>query len=383
MNVNVLLDNCTGCECCFNVCPKKAINMVADNEGFFYPKIDNNLCINCNLCYEKCPQNIDNSIKKNQSYFGFSKYSEVLSCASGGVCTFLSKKIIDLGGYVCGCVYDDNFNVLHLVTNKKEELEKMKSSKYVQSRVGDIYSVIKNLLLDKIVLFIGTPCQVAGIKSFVGNNINLYTIDIVCHGVPSPLLFKNYIAYLEQKYKSKLISYNFRFKNKGYWSQTVRYSFKNGKVKISEREYDKFDLDYKKRVNYRESCYKCKYSTIENRVGNITVGDFWGLNHNDPNYDRRGVSSIIVNDEKGKELLDFINEDLLFKVNRDSVLLKQDALCCPTVRPKERDNYYKELDDDFFWKKKQPRKPLKIYFLSLVPVFVKKFIKKVLKIIKK
>lgn len=377
MRVDSIIKNCYGCECCENVCHQNAIKMNYNNEGFYYPSIDNTLCNMCGLCYKKCPQNLD-YIRSFQEYYAFSKYSEVESCASGGIATCLSKLVLKLGGYVCGCVYDDDFNVVHIISKDENDIDKMKTSKYVQSSLNDSYIKIRDLLVDKLVLFIGTPCQVAGIKSFVGQNKNFYAIDLICHGVPSPLLFKYYINYLEKKYHSKLKSFNFRYKHKGVWGQTIRYSFNNGKSKIVPRDYDKYDLDYKKRVNYRESCYTCKFSNLLNRPGDITIGDFWGINHSDKNYDKSGVSSIIINTNKGKELLNLIDNNLYFSISKDDILLNQDALHGPSFRNKERDFYYKGLDDGFFDRKKQPKPSLKSRFSHIIPTPFKKILKKVL-----
>lgn len=378
MTIDNLQKNCYGCELCINVCPKNAIYMKANDEGFLYPVVNNSLCIDCGICFKKCPQSVNILVEK-QNYFGFSKFNEVLSCSSGGICTYLSKKILNLGGYICGCVYNDEFKVIHIVTNSSNDIEKMKNSKYVQSTIGECYKKIKKLLESNIVLFIGTPCQVLAIKNFIGDNKNLFTIDLICHGVSSPLLFEHYIKYLEKKNNSFLTSFNFRYKKNGIWGQIIKYSFANGRIKIVNREYDKYGSDYKNRVNYRESCYSCKFSFLDSRPGDITVGDFWGIDEKNLHYDKSGVSCFAVNSKKGEFLKKLIDNSLCFQISKENILYKQDALNGPTIRPKERDFYYNNIDNTFFKKKKQPRKKLSTIVSYFIPSKIKKIIKKVMK----
>lgn len=377
--VDSILSNCSGCECCLNVCPKGAIFFDFDKEGFLYPIIDNQKCINCGLCFNNCPQNKVYK-PKTQHFYGFSKWGDSVSCASGGISSYLSQRFIEKGGYVCGCIFDDSFLTKHILSNKFEDLEKMKSSKYLQSRLGDCYPLIKNKLdLNVPVLFIGTPCQVAGLKSFLKKDYNhFYTIDLICHGIPSPLLFQNYKKWLEKNYRSSLKYYNFRFKKDGVMGHTVKYTFQNNKSVVLPREFDKYDLDYKKRNNYRKSCYDCPYSNLASRVADLSVGDFWGLAQDNSNYDKRGVSSVISNSEKGEELIKMIEPIYLFGATKEDILNKQDALNGAFIKPIERESYYSNFDADFFKRKKSP-KNLKFYFKKIIPNGLKTFLKKILR----
>ena len=380
MNINLLLENCYGCELCANVCPKNAIQMFQNSEGFYYPKINDNLCVDCNVCYKKCPQNIAYK-SDNQKFYGFYKYDGATSCSSGGIATYLSKEFIERNGYVCGCVFDDEYNVLHIVSNKLYDVERMKNSKYLQSRQNDIFAQIEIILKKNIdVLYIGTPCQVASIKSYFGEKyLNLYTIDLVCHGVPSPLLFKYYKEWLENRYKSKLQYYNFRYKKDGRWGHTFKYMFENHKKVCVPWEYDKYGLDYKRRINYRNSCYNCKFANISQRPGDLTIGDFWGISSKDKRFDERGISSVISNSEKGQKLISLIEPDLLFECDKKLVLKDQDALNSPTARPLERELYYKNIDEGIFYRKEQPKLPFSYYIKRIVPRPIKRFLKRVKK----
>lgn len=380
-NIEKLLDKCYGCECCLNVCPKKAISFVSNKDGFLYPSIDNATCVECGLCYKHCPQVLSSSCTlKEKEFYGFSGWKDAITCASGGIVSMISSEFVKENGFVCGCAFDDEFVARHDLVNTIEGINKFKTSKYVQSSIGDCYDRIdKELKNGSKVLFIGTPCQVSGIKAFLNNDDNLFTIDIVCHGVPSPLLFKYYKEYLERKYKSNLTSFNFRYKKDGLWGHFFKYSFANKKEIIIEREYDKYGFDYMKRINYRESCYSCKYSNIENRPGDLTVGDFWGLPRSNERFSSKGVSSIVVNTLKGKELLKHVSAKELFQVTKEDVLRNQDALNGSSVRTMERDNYYEHFNPRFFDNKKTPKRTINVRIRSLLPKWIKRLIKKMLK----
>lgn len=296
-------NKCTGCSTCMNVCPKNCITMKENTQGILMPNINEEKCINCNLCVKKCPEN-------NQSefyvplrvYAGWSlDKEERRKSASGGIASEMYKYIINHGGMAVGTQYDENMNLVHKITNKMEEVKKYKGSKYVQSYIGKVYTQIeKELKESKKVIFIGTPCQVNGLKSFLKNKDDdkLITVDLVCHGVPPIKYLKDYLEYL--KIQKQIDNITFRGENNWHFT-----GYKKGK--IIYKKHNKEDLYYKAFLDglfYRENCYQCRYARKE-RVADITIGDFWGIGEEIPfNYEiEEGVSLILVNTGKGYELI--------------------------------------------------------------------------------
>ena len=286
---------CTGCLACLNICPRNCITVGYNERKELVPKIGDN-CINCQACVHICPSN--NNVRKyssNECYAVYSKSNRELS-SSGGVATELALQIISSGGSVCGAVLSDCV-VKHIVTNDISKTDNMRGSKYVQSNIGNCYREIKNLIkAGNEVLFIGTPCQVAGIKAVVGENERLYCIDLICHGTPSPL-------YLEEIIKSSCWNTdNISFRNKGEFVLSA-----DGKAsKISER----YMLSFLSGLTFRESCYQCDYAQNQ-RVGDITLGDFWEI-RNFPETEK-GVSLVLINNEKGKKLFETIEKNVFYE----------------------------------------------------------------------
>lgn len=350
-NILSLGKNCCGCNACEQVCPTNCIKFDYDNEGFLYPTVDESKCISCGKCVKHCPILSDVKCNSNPDVYA-AKYIDkkvVIKSSSGGVFMPLAKKFVDNGGVVFGCAFDENLVARHIAVEKAEDLYKLQSSKYVQSDIRGIYSQVKTALTqNKPTLFSGTGCQVAGLMSFLGKEYdNLFTIDIVCHGTPSPKLFEYYTDWLGKKLGGKLIEYNFRSKEKHGWDKY----FKASTADKSITKYGLFDPYYSafmKCTTYRESCYNCKYANAE-RVGDISLADFWGIEKFDPKfYDKNGVSLILVNSERGKKewielskQLDYIPStlELAKEYNKN--------LSSPSKRPKERDNIFDGFDSDF------------------------------------
>ncbi len=301
--------DCCGCAACMSACNKKAITMVADNTlGFLYPQINTSLCVNCGKCDLICQfkDNYNRYDNYNKPYVYAMRpldEKELMKSQSGAAFFILSNIILEEGGTVYGAVFDEKFNVIHSRATTKEEREKMRMSKYVQSDIQNIYPLIKNDLLEgKKVLFSGTPCQVAAIRSFLGKKLSekLYTIDIICHGVPSPKVWSDYLKYLKKKYHKSIISIITRDKKYGWASHNETYILEDGtkKTRATFRE-----LFYRHYI-VRDSCSNCKFTNTK-RVSDITIGDFWGWEkyHNDF-MDNKGISLIYINSDKGKELFE-------------------------------------------------------------------------------
>ena len=319
--IDVNHERCTGCMACANICPVKAIKISINDKGFEYPIIDKSICIKCGICDKICPITAS---KKNESnnrntpikiYAAKNKVENIrVKSSSGGVFYEISELILsEMNGCVCGAVYDENFEVKHIMTSKKEIRNNMQGSKYVQSKMGYLYKEIEEKLKEKKkVLFTGTPCEVDGVYKYLnGKNIdstNLYTCDIICHGVPSPGIYKEYLNKLEEKFSSKIKSINFRYKENEY-TQNIKIEFENGKQYISnyfkgDELYNLFLKDY----ILRDSCYRCNYASTK-RVSDITIGDFWGIEKTIKNFDdKKGVSLVLINTEKGKAIFGKVSD---------------------------------------------------------------------------
>ena len=299
--ISIINDSkCCGCRACENICPKKAIKMVENSEGFLYPVVDKEKCVNCGLCKKVCPWinkiKRDNYLEKNICYAAKSK-SKILQLkgSSGGIFGTIANYIINNNGLVVGAEMLNDFSVKHSIVDNKKDLEKLYGSKYVASDLNDVFSEIKKKLSDgKKVLFTGVPCQVAGLLNFLGKNYeNLITIDVICHGTPNQKIFKKYIDNMETKKKSKIIKYYFRNKKAGKWGsyKALMIIEKNGKkyIKKTHADFDPYYNNFLLGNSHRESCYSCPFAS-SNRVSDITLGDFWGIEKiDDKFYDFNGV----------------------------------------------------------------------------------------------
>ena len=390
MNTIEKLDKleCCGCGACFQKCPKQAIEMKENEEGFLYPVIDEKKCINCGLCTKVCPQLKkikEESTEYPKAYAMRNKNTEELKqSSSGGIFKVLANYVLENEGVVFGVAYDENLNVNHIKVKDKEKLKLLQGSKYVQSNINNTYKEAeKELKKNKIVLFSGTPCQIAGLNSFLMKDYdNLITCDLVCHGVPSQKLFKKYIEFLSEKFKSKVVKYNFRSKNKKGWGLVSQVETKDGKIRFVEPDFDPYYSNFLSSNTYRESCYKCYYSNC-NRVSNITLADYWGINRIHPKfYSEQGNSLILINNDKGKGVLDKIKDkielietDLNLATNYNKNLIK------PSPRHNLRDTIYLRIDE--LDAEKYIKNNLKIKYTvkkiikAIIPNKVKKILKRV------
>ncbi|MCD6483203.1 MAG: Coenzyme F420 hydrogenase/dehydrogenase, beta subunit C-terminal domain [Candidatus Aenigmarchaeota archaeon] len=307
------VQKCLGCFGCFNACPYGAIEMVISEEGFYIPRVNKNKCTNCGICQKVCPIISTPSIDrfpKPIAYAAWSKNNKIrLTSSSGGIFSELANIIFEYDSVVYGVVWDERFHPVHVEATKdeKEILEKIKGSKYVPSYVGDAYKkVVKNLSEGKKVLFVGTPCQIAALNNFVNHlkidKSNLYTVDLVCSGVPSLIVWKTYLEYISKKMGERnIVSVKFRDKSDGWSHRTIRIEFDDGYSYISPFLKDWFCWGFLSNQYLNSICYNCPFSKIP-RQGDLTIGDFWGV----PKklHDEKGVSVVLVNSKKGKELIE-------------------------------------------------------------------------------
>lgn len=343
--------DCCGCTLCYNTCPTHAIHMEPDEEGFLYPVIDQALCVDCNSCVNVCPLIYEGNYKEKaipEFLVAKHKSEEVLmNSTSGGAFTALSDAILKEGGVVYGVDYDDEFRVLHKRAETFEGRNRMRISKYVQSNLGDIFQQIKKDLMDKRkVLFTGTPCQAAGLRGYMGNSPlteNLYVCDLICHSIPSPLVWEDYKKLLEKEYGGKLTSIQFRSKiidwSRENSNKTFLFTTSNSQETHNDERF--YKLFFGKKTIMRPSCEQCRFTDIH-RASDITIADYWGIEKYAPEWmDAKGVSVILINNSKGTELLKKCNEELKYeKRPKEESLAEQQRLSEPVQFPDDRSKFW-------------------------------------------
>lgn len=341
--------DCMGCHACLSICPQNCISMDSDAEGFWYPKVNEDKCIKCGLCIKACPI-INETIVENEpvAYACINKDEEIrLESSSGGIFTLVAEEVIDNGGVVFGVGFDKDFNVVHSYVYNKEELSKFRGSKYVQSKIGDTYRQTKEFLEEgRKVLFTGTPCQISGLKSYLGKDYeNLFCMDNICHGVPSPKVWKKYVDFRERKSGSSTQRIAFRLKNEGWKLYSVSFLFKNDTEYRESLRKDLYMRAFLKDVCLRPSCYACEFKTLH-RESDITMADFWGIQRMLPNMDDdKGTSLIFVNSDNGQSMLEKIKDKLLYEEVGINEAVSYNSAAIKSVRynPK-RDSFFEELD---------------------------------------
>lgn len=352
------LNKCTGCMACVDICPKNAIN-IKDSLDAYNAVIDADKCINCNLCHKICQNNNNLELSKPIKWYqGWAEDEDVRSrSSSGGAATALMLSFVENGGYVCSCIFRDG-QFLFDVTNKKEDIGMFAGSKYVKSNPQGIYKKIKNLLNNgEKVLFIGLPCQVAALKLFVGEQLvdNLYTVDLICHGTPSPQLLQMFLKQYGYELKD-IKNIAFRKKNK--------FQVRDGdKGIITNGVTDSYIISFLNGVCYTENCYSCKYAQF-NRVSDITLGDSWGSDLSEEKD--KGVSLVLVQSDKGCELIE--KADLILKdVDINNAVANNKQLEHPSVKPIKYDRFFKSLKSGTSYNK------------SIFKAYKKQYIKQLIK----
>lgn len=374
---------CTGCSACMNVCPKHAIKMEVNREGFMVPVVDKNMCISCGLCKKVCPVlNTKKNDSINLCYVGYNNdKTERFTSSSGAVFSLIANYVLDNNGLVIGAMFDENNKLRHVAIEDKKMLDKLKGSKYLQSDLGDVFSYIKNNVNKRLILFVGTPCQVAGLKAYLKKDFaNLICLDLFCHGVPSPKLFAKYVEELEKKYNNKLIDYNFRDKRSGWDSYSNTAIF--NKKKVSQLSVDnKYMKLFLSDCALRESCYNCSFK-LGNKYSDITLGDFWGVKRYYPElYNNEGVSAIIINTLNGKAIFDKIKKDMTYKKCKlDEIVNSNPALKKSCNKNNNREKFFEDIDNliikDLI-EKYVPKQKFKIRFINKLKFIIKYILKKI------
>lgn len=391
----VLKNDCTGCRLCESVCPKGAIKMKNGELGVSYPEIDEALCIDCGLCTRTCPVKKDfyNDFAQQKIYAAVNKNKNyLLTSASGGVFSALAVKMLDNDGVVYGSAMvkdeQDILSVKHLRIDNKQDLHLLQGSKYVQSDMNGVYDDIKSdVKSGKKVLFSGTPCQVAAVKSLCGTPDNLVLVEVICHGVPSQQLFTDYLKTFNN---SSIESFKFRIKETG-WGLCAQLVTEHNKKRIpcNISSYYKMFLRCE---TYRDSCYNCKYATNE-RVADLTIGDFWGVEKDTATYSKikaggyevtEGVSCIVCSTEKGMQTL--LQADLeLIETDFESISRENGQLVHPSNKPATREaviDTYNKQGYDGLHKKFNKELGIRKYLIIIknkIPPQARFFVKKLLR----
>lgn len=342
--------DCCGCESCKNICPKNCIEIIQDEEGFTYPAVDEEQCVKCGLCVKKCPAINYQRRDKSQcrGFVSYNKDSEVLeNSSSGGVFWELVKYVIAQNGKVYGAENYDGRNVCTSGADTLEECKKYRKSKYIQSEMRQSYIHAKeDLDSGRLVLFSGTPCHIAGLYTFLGRDYdNLYSVDVVCHGVPSKKVYNMYLDAIEQKYKSEVKEYCWRDKREGWRPNHLSIKLENGEELYMTSKENPCQKGFLDNLYLRKSCYECKYNGIP-RVADISLADAWGYKGNlADKHKNRGLSYVILSSEKGGKIFDCIKEFLIYEeVEIEKIVSGSRHVSLPPEKSRVRERFFEDLN---------------------------------------
>ncbi len=308
---------CSGCYACINACPRNCISMKTDSEGFRYPEVDESVCVDCGLCEKVCPFNsgADGVRKERKGIKSVACYNNeknaLAKSSSGGVAHLLGEYVVENGGAVFGVAGDMVTKVQHIMAETHNELKLLQGSKYLQSHVDMNYRLAKTQLENgRLVLFTGTPCQIAGLYGYLGKDYeNLLTADLVCHGVPSEKVFEKYLQEHEKKTGKKVVAF-FRDKTAGWKPVQFSYIYEDGTRLTESGRKDKFNMGFTTNLFQRPSCYTCPFAPME-RIGDITLGDwFGGEKYKELDPENKGLSMIVINSPKGEKFYNLIKETM-------------------------------------------------------------------------
>lgn len=356
-------NQCTGCTACANICPKSCIEMKEDDEGFSYPVIDNSRCISCLACERVCPilNNHTHKDEETKAYAALSKNDETrLESSSGGIFSELAKLILQANGIVYGAKYDNDFKVIHTGIEDIESLKELRGAKYSQSDLSTIFQTVKKQLNNgRQVLFSGTPCQIGGLKAFLKKDYdNLYCIDFVCHGVPSPLVWKKYIEYRSQVDADNQVPEYINLRNKesgwSHYSYQVEFAYSKSNHYLCQNDKDLYMSLFVNNYILRRSCSNCYYKGYS-RESDITLGDFWGIWDILPSMDdNKGTSVVFTHSNKGEKLLN----SAAIHLQSNPVTLDQATMMNPSLLksslPKEnRERVLQEIGQNGFHTKEK------------------------------
>ena len=380
---------CCGCRACGDICPHKCISFVTDEEGFYYPSIDDSICVGCGLCSQMCPA-LQLKLSSEHPIATYAAYAldneKHRAGSSGGLFGIIAASVIERGGKVWGAAFDDNLKLHHCAASNRQELTPLMKSKYIQSDTTGVYKTIKQDLQNRITtLFVGTPCQCNALKNYIGSNDeNLIVVDLICHGVPSQDMFDKSIRWFEQKNSCTVTGFQFRYKEKRNRSShiyKIDYIERKG-VKSGIGLYYDFPHYYgfSKYITLRPSCYTCQWASPQ-RCSDITIADFWEIEKIRPHLDsKNGVSMVLVNTNAGKVIIENIKNRLYIESAPFEFACENNGcLHKPTPLKESRNLLFKDLQtlafDDIVKKHLTPRKKLLFDIYYNIPSGIKKIIK--------
>ena len=350
---------CCGCCACVDVCPHKAISLKTDIEGFWYPEVDKDKCIDCGLCEKACPELHISELKHND----YEKPSHTIAAinkdmavrwdsTSGGAFSAFADAMYDMGGYVSGAIYNEDFSVRNYISNNRDDLARLRSSKYLQSKAEGLYKEIRTLLRNgQKVLACGTPCQMAALRSFIGKDSpNLIIVDFICRGVNSPKVYRMYLDSLERRFGGKVVYVKAKNKELGWRNLTRKVVFDNGKAYYGVLMDDDFRRGYHTNVFCRPSCYECQYKGFP-RIADITIADYWGIERVDKNLDNNiGTSMILLNSKKGEAYFENVKDRLEWEETPFESILPGNIALTKSIEPAkiDREQFFEDLDKGTF-----------------------------------
>lgn len=340
---------CCGCSACVQSCPVQCIAMQADDEGFSYPVADAEQCIQCGKCEKVCPilHAVEDTKVVPDAWAVINTDEEIRkTSSSGGIFSLLAEQVIAEGGVIFGAAFDADFAVVHKAVDTAAGLESLRGSKYTQSRMGTVCQEVDCLLkAGRKVLFSGTPCQIEGLRTYLGrDDEQLLLVDIICHGVPSPKVWQEYIKYREKKNKSSSRRIFFRHKKYGWKRYAVSFSFENDTAYLGPLDRDLFMQAFLTDICLRPSCGQCAFKKTD-RISDITLADFWGIEHILPSMDDdRGTSLVLVHSSKGRNLLDAVSAKCrMQRVESSAALRCNPAMTLSAEFHKNRSVFFKNL----------------------------------------
>lgn len=348
---------CSGCGMCVQLCKHSAIKMISDIEGFLRPVVEPALCVDCGLCQKRCPANSPAFVDRNESLKVFSGWSSDeetrIASSSGGAFSEIAKYVISRNGVVFGVALDDKARAIHTYVEHEDDLCKLQGSKYVQSIIGNSYKEAEEFLRQgRIVLFSGTPCQIAGLYSYLHKDYeNLLTVDLICHGVPSPRVFEDYKKWIEDKIHEKVSDVKFRCKKSSWIFFSMGINSNTEKNKITAYSYigsyyaDPYIRVFLRDNILRPSCYSCQYTSTK-RVADFTIADWWGYKAtcpDDKDFERKGVSLLMCNSRKASEIVHELNMNLRERTLEEAIQTNH-SLRQPFSLPPTRDRFWRDYE---------------------------------------
>ncbi len=381
--LGVAENKCCGCGACSQICPKSCITMLENDRGFLVPDVNLDLCVNCGMCIGICPEKGQpEAYSVKNAYACVAVDMDIVKAStSGGVFRVLADRILSVGGVIYGCSWNDRIEAKHIRIEKICELHKIQQSKYVQSDTNKTFSMAKSDLENGIcVLYSGTACQIAGLRKFLGKEYdNLYTLEVACHGVPSPGLFRKYIQWTEEKNGERVISFQFRNKEKHKKGEHYKFcvNFDSGRRKFFSAIEDPYYGSFLKGRTLRKTCYDCKYKG-EQRVADFSLSDYWGIEKEHSSFPaKNGVSAVMVNTEKGERLFNSIKDSLVCKETTFNQIVSHNKSIISSAKCEESKqlcNIYAE--NNVLFKNLKPAFSIKNRLKSILPENLKYLLKR-------